>query len=101
MMARLWDARTAQPLGPPFLHDGHVSAVAFSPDGRSIVTGCGDYTARLWRLPVELPEDIERLAVWIETLTGLDMDQQGSVRELDNAAWLERRERLKQLGGPP
>jgi hypothetical protein len=29
------------------------------------------------------------------------MDRQGFVRELDNAAWLERRERLKQLGGPP
>src|SRR5262249_48548958 len=46
--ARLWDAATGRPLGPPMRHDHGVISVAFSPDGRTILTGSGDKTARLW-----------------------------------------------------
>src|SRR5207248_2110258 len=36
------------PLRAVLQHDGVVRAVAFSPDGRTIVTGSNDGTARLW-----------------------------------------------------
>ena len=39
---------TAQPIGPPLQHQGSVSAVAFSPDGKTVLTGSDDRTARLW-----------------------------------------------------
>ena len=35
-------------LGQPLLHDHPVYAVAFSPDGKTVVTGCADNAARLW-----------------------------------------------------
>ena len=47
-MARLWDAATGQPIGPPLTHKGAVDAVAFRPDGKTLVTGSADGTARLW-----------------------------------------------------
>jgi tetratricopeptide (TPR) repeat protein len=42
------------------------------------------------------------MSAWVEVITGFRLDKkQGLIRVLDNAAWLERRERLRQLGGPP
>ena len=51
--ARLWDAATWKPIGPPLMHDKWVNSVAFSPNGRTVLTGSGDNelgsgTARLW-----------------------------------------------------
>jgi WD40 repeat protein len=99
--AQLLDAATGRPLGPPLTHQGVVRAVAFSPDGKTVITGSLDKTARLWDVATALPDDLERVATWVEVLTGLELDEFGSARVLDNATWLGRREKLKQLGGPP
>ncbi len=46
--ARVWDAATGQPLGPPLAHPGVVFTVAFSHDGRTMATGCRDGGVRFW-----------------------------------------------------
>jgi tetratricopeptide (TPR) repeat protein len=74
--------------------------VAFSPDGKTILTA-GDEAAQLWDVPAMLPDDPPRLSAWMEILTGLELDEQGSIRVLDSTAWRGRRDRLEQLGGPP
>ena len=100
--ARLWDASTGRPIGPPLTHQGAVMAVAFSPDGTTVITGSRDGTARFWDVATELlPDDLERVANWVEVLTGLTLDENGSIQILDNAAWLRGREKVKQQGGPP
>jgi WD40 repeat protein/tRNA A-37 threonylcarbamoyl transferase component Bud32 len=54
--ARLWNAETGRPLGPPPLrHQDHVLAVALSPDGRIALTGSADRTARLWDVNTGTP----------------------------------------------
>ena len=41
----MWDAMTGQPLGLPMTHLSVVCAVAFSPDGKTVLTGSFDKTA--------------------------------------------------------
>ena len=55
-MARLWDRETGQHVGVPQPHDFPVLAVAFSPDGKTVVSGggrlkplgAGEGEVRLW-----------------------------------------------------
>ena len=48
--ARVWDARTGQPLSEPMRHSGAVYMARFSPaDSSLIVTASFDHTARIWK----------------------------------------------------
>jgi WD40 repeat protein len=53
------DTATGQPLGQPLAHDAPVSTLAFSPDGKQLLTGTGDSPlkgeARLWDLATGKP----------------------------------------------
>jgi WD40 repeat protein/tRNA A-37 threonylcarbamoyl transferase component Bud32 len=98
--ARLWEAANGKPLGPPLQHQGAVVRVAFSPDGKAVLTGSVDHTARLWHVPSPLAGEPERILLWAQVITGMEVDH-GTVRVLDSNTWEERRERLMKLGGPP
>jgi tetratricopeptide (TPR) repeat protein len=98
--SRLWDVATGKPIGPTLRHSAGVRSVEFFPDGKTICMG--STVSRLLPVPPELPAEFDRVATWVEVITGLSLDaHQGLVQILDNAAWLERREQLAQLGGPP
>jgi WD40 repeat protein/tetratricopeptide (TPR) repeat protein len=102
---QVWDAATGQPVGPVLRHAGPVSALlapvcwAFLAHGKMQFTSI---VSRPFPMPPDVPDELERVAAWVEVTTGLRLDtRQGLIQVLDNAAWLERRDRLMQLGGPP
>jgi WD40 repeat protein len=99
--ARLWDVATGKPLGPTLQHAGPVYHVAFTADGRSVLTAGTDRLVQSWPVPTPVEGDVERLELWVQAVTGLELEANGAVRVLDAVTWQECRQRLEELGGPP
>jgi WD40 repeat protein len=99
--AGLWDVATGKPIGPPLDHPGSLFALHFSPDGRRLATCCDDDTARLWEVPRPVEGKPEHVRLWIEVLTGHELDDSGDARLLSISERDNRRERLAALGGSP
>jgi WD40 repeat protein/tRNA A-37 threonylcarbamoyl transferase component Bud32 len=108
--ARLWEVRTGKQIGPPLVPPdsdlrpqdatGLVSA-AFTGDGRAALTGGKDGTVRRWPVRVPVPGDVERVVLWTQVQTGMELAEDGTIRVLDPSTWQQRRQRLQQPGGPP
>jgi WD40 repeat protein len=99
--ARLWDAATGKPLGDEFQPNSEVTAVAFSPDGKTLVTAGPGVGVNVWKAPAPLEGEVGRVGRWAEVLTGLELDPGGAVVGLDAKRWRERWELLQKFGGPP
>jgi WD40 repeat protein/serine/threonine protein kinase len=98
-IGRLWDAATLKPLGPPLVHcaDG-VMTVGFGANGRTAWTAAWDQTVRRWPVPVAAGGHVKKIVLWAEVLTGMELDQEGTIRVLDAKTWHLRR---RQLGPGP
>jgi WD40 repeat protein len=99
---KVWlrDVMTGKRLGPPLQHGGGIAAVAFSRDGQRVLTSLlSGWTAR-WELPPPVPDEVKRVACWVQVLTGMALDGDG-VHALDAATRNQRRRQLEELGGPP
>jgi WD40 repeat protein len=92
--AKLWSVASALPLGPALPHDDKVTAVTFRPGGGALVTGSLDRTVRLWEVPEPMDGDIEEIEPRLAADTGMEIEDNGVVRFLDYASWLERRSHL-------
>jgi WD40 repeat protein len=56
---RLWDPATGRPIGPALAgHSREVTSIAYRYDGRQIVSGSDDLTARLWPGPRAWPDEV-------------------------------------------
>jgi hypothetical protein len=55
----------------------------------------------VWDVPSAAAGDVERLVLWSQVLTGMELGADGSARDLDDEAWANRRHRLGRWVGPP
>jgi WD40 repeat protein len=98
--ALIFDLETGRSISPPLSHHEGVSDAAFSPDGKHVLTGSWDGTARLWDVPEPLPDEADRIMVWVETLTGLRVGPTVTGDLLPAKEWEDRKKALDKLGGP-
>jgi len=87
--ARLWDARTGQPLGEAMTHQGLVHYAEFSPDGARVVTASWDWNenrgaVRLWDVYPAATGDSELLAELAEAVAGGRLSDLGAFEQLDD-----------------
>ncbi len=76
--------------------------MAFSADGKTVLTGSMDGSARLWEVAFQpLEGTVERVVLWIQLITGMEVDPSGAVHVFDPETWRQRSQRLEDLGGPP
>jgi WD40 repeat protein len=97
----LWDTATGKPLGPALEFGFLANEVALSPDGRTLVAIDERGNGRIVRVPYLEESSTERLRLWVEVRTGLELDAFGAVQPLSDADRTRRAERLRQLPGPP
>jgi hypothetical protein len=95
---QLWDAATGKAIGPSLALGRNAG---FAPDGATYLASNGATTVCGLKVPARLEGDTERLVLWAQVLTGLEMDAKGTIGVLDGVKWNERRQRLEKLGGPP
>jgi tetratricopeptide (TPR) repeat protein len=99
--ARLWDTATLTPLGPPLRHQGAVYTVSFRRDGRTLATGSDDRTARLWDVPTPVAGDPERIVLWAQVLSAMELDARDATSVLSARDWDRRRGALESIDAPP
>jgi WD40 repeat protein len=99
--ARLWETATLRPIGTPFRHQGWVVSAAVSSDGNTVVTGSLDGTARIWDVPAPVQGGAERIQLWSQVITNMELTEDLQVHVLDGKTWKGRKKRLEELGGPP
>ena len=59
-----------------------------------LLTGTDDSQARLWKIPDPLEGSIERVVLWAQVLTGMELDAGGGSHVLDPQSWQQRRQQL-------
>ncbi len=99
--SRLWDRATHKPLGVPETQDGPLLAASFSPAGDEVLVAEEGKSIRLWKVPRPLGGETERILLWVEVITGMELDADGAVHLLGAEAWQERYGRLRDRGGAP
>jgi tetratricopeptide (TPR) repeat protein len=88
-----WDAFTLTVLGKPLSSHAAVVQLAYGGDGESLRAWLMGYRLRVWDV-AEVPNDFGRVENWVQALTGLVVDSQGTIRVLDWDRWAKIKARL-------
>jgi WD40 repeat protein len=98
---RVWDVATGRPLATTVATDKvRLLSAALRPDGRAYAVG-DEWGVRVVPIPEPVPGTPERVAVWLEVITGYRTLDIGSVERIGPGRWDEVRRRLDALDGPP
>jgi len=75
------DATTGKPVGPVMMHPAAVQSAALSAADKLLRAHCSDGSIRLWDVaPLALPDDAEKVTLWVQVRTGLELDAAGVAR---------------------
>jgi WD40 repeat protein/serine/threonine protein kinase len=96
--AWLWDLASGEWIAW-LPHGNPLRAVGFTSDGWTALTGDTEGRARLWSVPLSAPDEPARVRAWVRVRTAKRFDDQGVLREMTHAEWIEACHELKANGG--
>ena len=99
--ARLFDIATGRALGAAFEHYASMASVVFSRDGCFVTTVAPDFAVRVAEVPQPIGGETERITLWVQVTTGMELDDEDVPVLLNPTIWKERRDQLRRLGGAP
>jgi eukaryotic-like serine/threonine-protein kinase len=82
---RIWDVASGRSVGPSLPQRGSVLALAFDPTGRTLAAAGEDGTCRIWAVPDPVEGTAGEVRKWVESLTGLEIDDEGAIRSRTNS----------------
>jgi WD40 repeat protein len=92
---RIWDLSVGKVIGPTLSSPGRAVCVAFGADGRRFLTSNSSQSAWLRETPIPLEYDLANIALWVQVLTGTELDDDENIHVLDSDTWLKRRHQLR------
>jgi WD40 repeat protein len=95
---RRWDVPSMRPLGLARRYQHSISNLAFAPDGQTVIIGTSGGTVDFWPLPAPVLGPKERVTLWTQVITGMELDAAGVARALDPITWQVRRAELGRSG---
>jgi len=96
-----WDVALGKPIGPTVRMDRDVSTLHVARNGTLLIRQHLIPTARAAEMPFALTATLAELRLAVEVLTGKELDEDGSLRDLAQADWTRRRAQLTRLGRDP
>lgn len=89
----LWDAPTGKRIGPAFEHFADLAQIVVHPNGDRLLTATTSRMAMTWRFPESAAGSLDQIRLWVETLTGMEMNVNDTITPLDaNRLGLKRRQ---------
>jgi WD40 repeat protein len=92
---RFWDLASRSMIHHRKAHQGAVRDVRYHEATRKVLTGGDDGIASLWSIPrTTAPIDPDRIVLWAQVQTQMELDENGESRQLDPDVWQSRKEQL-------
>ena len=95
----MWDTQTGEPVGPPLQHHYYVMTLDFAPDGNALATGGFSGTVQVWRVSAPMAGEVSQIALWTNVVSGMKLDERGSVHALDEESSNQLRRQIKTSAG--
>jgi hypothetical protein len=96
--ARLYDAASGRYLSSPMQAQSSLRLILFSPNGRVIVT-IHDHEVRFWPTPVSPANRVRGITLWVQILTGMELDSAERMVVLSPSEREARRAQFHELIG--
>ena len=93
--AQLWSVATGEKIGPTFTHSMRLQHIVVSPDFKWFACASNPYS-RVFELWNRDQGSLPNARLWIEVITHLEMEGEGTLRWLDNQAWNQKKDALEQ-----